>query len=419
MKSTFDGKLVARKEDLKKNKFNIINHEGPPRRVDADPQFAAARAGKDRGRPWHLLSHLQRDTHKGVSLRYLGNYPHLIPPFIDDADPFDKIELMKKPKPRPDFNRDPGRPYNIVSTKFKGDDEGMQKSIDDAIKQKCEEKYWKTHDFDFIKIKQLDQTKEEKYLEQREEKSKVWGEAQLARYPPILVHSEGQNYNIINNVMGNEERLKAGPLKGQVRANNRIKQTAIQQAAALAGDEAALVASDRRLKRIAYKSWEGPLERGYSLVNNAPHGDAAAVVHLPHPERVPSNWARLSVQLEDPSRPPNKVDLYASGSNFMGTHDGTGMNARRAYTSLPNEVPVRTRDISGAHTPAAYPPRSTMRPLTTLTGGMDYPHSQQSQQSQQGRSLVAPLNMSVVELPVQPPARGSSRVRTGGGLAAM
>ena len=35
-------------------------------------------------------------------------------------------------------------------------------------------------------------------------------QAQLARHPPVVQYSEGQNYNIINNVVTNEERLRKG-----------------------------------------------------------------------------------------------------------------------------------------------------------------------------------------------------------------
>jgi hypothetical protein len=183
MKSTFESKLLARRDDLKKNKFNIINHEGPPRRIDADPQFALARSMKDRGKPYNLLSHLKRDDHKAVSLRYLGNYPHLMPRYIDEEDPFDQVERMKKPKPRPDFNRDPGREYNIVSTKFRKNDEERQQAIDEAIKKKVTDKYWKTHDFDFLRIAYLDAEKEKTFLEAREAAKPSHGQV-TAPFPP-------------------------------------------------------------------------------------------------------------------------------------------------------------------------------------------------------------------------------------------
>ena len=223
--------------------------------------------------------------------------------------------------------------------------------------------------------------------------------AQLARHPPVVAYSEGQNYNIINNVVSNEERLRAGALKGQVRAMNRMKKTAVEQAAAVVGDDEARMTSDRRLKRITYKSWEGPMQRGYSLVNNTLHGDPDAYVYLPHPAPVPGTWDRLSVQMEGSERPANKVDMYASGSNFFGTHDGTGLNARRAHTSLPAPVPAATRprDLSGADAPPAYPPRSTLRPLTVAD-----------------KAVVPTLPLAAT---ADPPLQ--RQVRTGGGLAGM
>jgi hypothetical protein len=165
----FKSKLIARKEDLVKKKFNIINHEGPPRRIEANPEFAAARSAKNRGREWHLLSHLKHPDHLKAPTRY-----------ADD----DSLELLKKPPPRPHFDRDPGREYSVVSGKFHVDHDRKEEEIAEEIRKKCEQKFWKTHDFDFIRTRYYDDKKEEAFQEKREEMKKTHGQKQLSRLPP-------------------------------------------------------------------------------------------------------------------------------------------------------------------------------------------------------------------------------------------
>jgi hypothetical protein len=86
---------------------------------------------------------------------------------------------MKKPKPRPDFNRDPGRDYDILSTKFKRGDEEKQQAIREATLKRCTDKYWKTHDYDFLKVAYLDAAKEAAFAEAREAAKKTHGQVKI------------------------------------------------------------------------------------------------------------------------------------------------------------------------------------------------------------------------------------------------
>jgi len=199
-----------------------------------------------------------------------------------------------------------------------------------------------------------------------------------------------------------------------------MKKTAVEDAAALTGDAAGLLAEERRRQRVTYKSFEGPLERGYSFINNAPLGAKEAPVYLPQPEPALDAWARLSVQLPTASRPENKVDMYASGSDFFGPHTGTGASRRRPHTAAPAPVPVRPthRDVSGNDGPSAVPPRSSLLLLRPSTG-VDTHAQPPTGPTTRIPVPVPALNVAAAgHLAGDGTARGAKlSVRTGGGLA--
>jgi hypothetical protein len=70
MKSEADLGLISRRNDVIKKKFDFINHQGPSRKIDSDPLFAAARVNKGKSRDWHILSHLKHNDHTNVPIRY-------------------------------------------------------------------------------------------------------------------------------------------------------------------------------------------------------------------------------------------------------------------------------------------------------------------------------------------------------------
>jgi hypothetical protein len=77
----------------------------------------------------------------------------------------DRLEILKKFPPPLRKGRDPGRDFNIVSGKFKADDESKQQKIAADIRESCDKKFWKTHSYDYIKIKYHDPKLQEKYIQ--------------------------------------------------------------------------------------------------------------------------------------------------------------------------------------------------------------------------------------------------------------
>jgi hypothetical protein len=69
MRSDSHETLISKEKDIRKKKFDFISHQGPPRKIDSDPLFNAARNNKGPKRDWHLLSHLKHSDHREVPIR--------------------------------------------------------------------------------------------------------------------------------------------------------------------------------------------------------------------------------------------------------------------------------------------------------------------------------------------------------------
>lgn len=168
MQITTNANLLARSKELSRKTFDFVNHKGPPRKIDSDVSFDGARKRKDKGREWHLLSHLKHDDHNQVPVHYPED---------------DRLEMQKRFPVPLRKGRDPGRNFNVVSGKFKTDDKAKQERIDSQVREVCEKKFWQTHDYDFIKVKSYDPRKEEDFLDQNKALEKIQGIAQASKYP--------------------------------------------------------------------------------------------------------------------------------------------------------------------------------------------------------------------------------------------
>jgi hypothetical protein len=168
MQMTANANLLARSEEISRKTFDFVSHKGQPKKIDSDVSSDAAMRRKDKGREWHLLSHLKHDIHTKVPVHY-----------PDD----DRLELQKRFPIPIKKGRDSGRDFHVVSGKFKIDDEAKQDKIASQIREGCEKKFWLTHEYDFIKVKSYDPRKEEDFLDQNKALVKIQGIAQASRYP--------------------------------------------------------------------------------------------------------------------------------------------------------------------------------------------------------------------------------------------
>lgn len=131
-------------------KYNLITHQGPkPISID----LSAKRAP---GRDWNLLSHFSTNLHSAAPLKYDHDF---------------SAECIARSHPTNVSNRPKyPREFSVISNEFYENNES--KKYEEAIKMNkdIEEKYWKTHSFDPIKVEYYDEEKEIRYLQERPKK---------------------------------------------------------------------------------------------------------------------------------------------------------------------------------------------------------------------------------------------------------
>jgi hypothetical protein len=161
-----------------------------------------------------------------------------------------------------------------------------------------------------------------------------------------MSHSEGQTYNILNNDVLNAEKLRFGPLQNKIRALNRMRAGKMEDHFHTAGDQSALKAEEKSLRKIASKGWGAARSRGYDVVSNCPFGPqgASPSLSVADPTRPFSTSQILRIRLESlPSYSEKRIIIQ---NNYLGAHVGTGMNIRRAHTSYPTSpIKQNTTDV--------------------------------------------------------------------------
>ena len=149
--------------------FNIINHQGS-RRSDSDSNLSGMndRKKKEIIRDWHILSHLKTNDHRNVPIRY-------------EED--NRLEQQKKIFLPTKKGIDSRRDFSIVSGKFKENNDLKEEKIAFDIKNKNDEKFWKTHTYDIIKVKSYDPKNQEIFDNLNISLEKTQGLAQEGKFP--------------------------------------------------------------------------------------------------------------------------------------------------------------------------------------------------------------------------------------------
>lgn len=151
-----DVKLLTLQEEDSRKKYNIINHIGLSK---TDRLLIASRKVRDREHDWHPSSHLK------------------------NTSPDDRLKSSKMIHIRSKRGSGLDRDFDIVSGKFKVDDDGKQLLIKQQVRDKCEEKFWQTHDYDCIKVKSYDPKLQEKFLKENIAIEKSQGLLQASKFP--------------------------------------------------------------------------------------------------------------------------------------------------------------------------------------------------------------------------------------------
>ena len=154
---------VARQEISQK--FNILNHQGPPRKIEKDPPRVLGASKRE----FHLLTNMKIDDHVSAPIIYNDNYVQ---------------EKTKRPPRVLPFTAPNRREFDVISNNYYTDNEVRQVRDKEAIKEHVEDVYWKTHDYDLLKGEFYSKEKEDDFQEQRRLVSSVQGLSQQYRLPP-------------------------------------------------------------------------------------------------------------------------------------------------------------------------------------------------------------------------------------------
>jgi hypothetical protein len=150
------------------NKFNILTHEGPPRRIDLNPQWLSSKHA-NKPRDWNILSHLKHEVHE------------IAPVVCSDTE---SLEKLKRPPPVDRPPRAGNREFNILNNDYRVNNTARKKEEYELLKSHVLDRYWRTHDYDFIKMQYCDPRKEDEFRDQREHLRTIQGSSQLLRVPP-------------------------------------------------------------------------------------------------------------------------------------------------------------------------------------------------------------------------------------------
>ncbi len=360
-------------ERLRKH-FNIINHEGPPRRVDGIVQPPRNRAIRD----FNFMTNMGWKDHGATPLLY------------DEEYNIEKIKALRSaPIVRAGTSHAKMRDFNMISNDYYEDPVNRKAREEEAQKEALARRYWDTHNYDPVKAQYYDAMKEEQYQVQRSLLSTVHGANKLAKLPPSESCSDGNSYNILNHSVYDDQRLKATRVM-EDRSLNRIKRLAVETRLRQQGVVQYETAEEKRMNRISYKRWEEQLDRGYDFINNTvTEGEDRPT---PLPTRPPSMWSRLNTApaaAQGGPYPPPAADgaVRASTGNMM-------VDAARAQMEKELVPTGRTRNLAGG-LPSGRDIVGGGAPLSLSISTSNNNHSQRHQgYGRGGGAKTAPQSLS-------------------------
>lgn len=240
-------------------------------------------------RDWNLVSHFPIDVHNKVQIT---------------AEFEETQKLRPKTTINPETRRGKiAREFDIVSNAYTDDNERKQEEDFDRIKADVEQKYWRTHDFDFVKGQYIDGEKEAKYREQRLMLGKVQGASQFRKLPPSIVYSAGNSYNIINQEVTDELKLKVST-SATDRHMNRVKSHEVTQRLCETANLKEEIADEKHKNRVSYQRWSQELDRGYDPIfrNDLTAEHINSVVSVPNRRLRTKNRIEPEHDLGTPGR---------------------------------------------------------------------------------------------------------------------
>lgn len=300
-------------EDLRKKTFNLINHEGPPRKID-------------------LMQRPTKEMLAPRSYNYLTNLSHRqhdqAPTLFDEqfylTNLQSSINRSKLERGKTTVGR--SREFNIVSNQFFEHPEQKKQEEYEKMKSHVLKKYWETHDYDMVKGQYYSGEKEEMYQTQRKIVGEVQGKFQETRIPPSILYSDGQSYNILTHDVYDDDRLEAN-MTMATRKLNRMKKREVEAGQRAKGEDQYLQGEVLRMNRIKYTRWQTEMDRGYNPIKNEVVNDPPS----PLPDRPVTMWSRLATSQEG-------NELHHSNNNNNNQNElGYSQRYHHKYPALFNK----------------------------------------------------------------------------------
>ena len=162
--NSIETRAATAKAELGK-KFNIVSHQGPPRKIETDPP----RVMKGPTRPYHLLSNMKAPDHELAPLVF--------------SDAYGQEKTKRTPRVL-NFTAPNRREFDVISNNYYIDNDVRQAKDKGDIREHVNTVYWKTHDLDIVKGEFYSTEKELDFQEQRKLAASVQGLSQQYRLPP-------------------------------------------------------------------------------------------------------------------------------------------------------------------------------------------------------------------------------------------
>lgn len=318
-------KITQVQEDRART-FNIISHQGPPRRIET-----IIMAQKTKGvppRPYNFVTNLTLEDHENAPLIFDEAYTNA---------------RAGKPKELRSAVGKHNREFSIINNDFYENHDAKKKEEYEKFKEHTLERYWATHDYDPIRGKFYDAEKERRYREQREVLAQVRGVSKALKVAPSIQYSDGNCYDIVNHTIHDSDKCSVTDAVAD-RSLHRIKRVEKEKKAREDGEVRSSHEEKRRLARVSYKRWEEQIDRGYDFLKNSV---TPADQPMPLPSRPATMWARLQTTAELGG---DGVRYGLSGANTaLPTRTSTAAAVPGASAGAnAQQNSARVRNLSGA-----------------------------------------------------------------------
>ena len=178
-----------------------------------------------------------------------------------------------------------------------GNDEEKRACEKKESRERSMKKYWKTHNYDPIRVSYCDGKKEKEYQTMRSELEKTHGKSSLEFLPRSSKLSEGNLYNVVNHEIKHEERYRDRVSRDTRRIQSKERASRFEKMQKKKLQVKADMDSQRSFNRISPKRETQQRHRGFDpITNQSFEGFNRKHLHPPRKTDSPPLWMKLKNQ---------------------------------------------------------------------------------------------------------------------------